>query len=62
MLLAKNKNMAFTREQLLNQVWGSGYLGETRTGGMSTSASFGKKLELFDVIKTIPKIGYRLED
>ena len=29
---------------------------------MSISVSFRKKLELFDVIKTIPKIGYRLED
>ena len=30
-LLAKNKNVAFTREQMLNEVWGSNYLGETRT-------------------------------
>ena len=30
-MLAKNKNVAFSRDQLLNQVWGSDYLGETRT-------------------------------
>ena len=60
-LLAKNKNMAFTREQLLNQVWGSDYLGETRTVDVHIG-QLRKKLELFDVIKTIPKIGYRLED
>lgn len=60
-LLAKNKNMAFTREQLLNQVWGSDYLGETRTVDVHIG-QLRKKLDLFDVIKTIPKIGYRLED
>ena len=60
-LLAKNKNMAFTREQILNQVWGSDYLGETRTVDVHIG-QLRKKLELFDVIKTIPKIGYRLED
>ena len=60
-LTAKNKNMAFTREQLLNQVWGSDYLGETRTVDVHIG-QLRKKLELFDVIKTIPKIGYRLED
>jgi len=60
-LLAKNKNVAFTRDQLLNQVWGSDYLGETRTIDVHIG-QIRKKLDLSDVIKTIPKIGYRLED
>lgn len=60
-LLAKNKNVAFTREQLLNQVWGSDYLGETRTIDVHIG-QLRKKLKLADVIKTIPKIGYRLEE
>ena len=60
-LLCKNKNVAFTREQLLNQVWGSDYLGETRTIDVHIG-QLRKKLQLSDVIKTIPKIGYRLED
>lgn len=60
-LLAKNKNVAFTREQLLNQVWGSDYLGETRTIDVHIG-QLRKKLDLADVIKTIPKIGYRLEE
>ncbi len=29
--LAKNKNKVFTREQLLNQIWGVDYYGDTRT-------------------------------
>lgn len=60
-LLAKNKNRAFTRDQLLNQVWGNDYLGESRTVGVHIG-QLRKKLGLADVIKTIPKIGYRLED
>lgn len=60
-LLAKNKNMAFSREQLLSQVWGTDYLGETRTVDVHIG-QLRKKLDLFDIIKTIPKIGYRLED
>ena len=58
-LLAKNKNVAFTREQMLNEVWGSNYLGETRTIDVHIG-QLRRKLDLSDVIKTIPKIGYRL--
>lgn len=60
-LLAKNKNVAFTREQMLNEVWGSNYLGETRTIDVHIG-QLRRKLYLSDVIKTIPKIGYRLEE
>ena len=60
-LLAKNKNVAFTREQLLNELWGSNYLGETRTIDVHIG-QLRKKLNLAGVIKTIPKIGYRLEE
>lgn len=60
-LLAKNKNVAFTREQMLNEVWGSNYLGETRTIDVHIG-QLRRKLDLSDVINTIPKIGYRLEE
>lgn len=60
-LLAKNKNVAFTREQMLNEVWGSNYLGETRTIDVHIG-QLRRKLDLSDVTKTIPKIGYRLEE
>ena len=60
-LLAKNKNVAFTREQMLNEVWGSNYLGETWTIDVHIG-QLRRKLDLSDVIKTIPKIGYRLEE
>ena len=61
LLLVKNKNVAFTREQLLLQVWGSDYMGETRTVDVHVG-QLRKKLGLTDQIKTIPKLGYRLED
>lgn len=60
-LLAANKNVAFSREQLLNQVWGSDYMGETRTVDVHIGR-LRKKLDFFEVIRTIPKTGYRLED
>ena len=60
-LLAGNKNVAFSREQLLSQVWGSDYMGETRTVDVHIGR-LRKKLDFFDEIRTIPKTGYRLED
>jgi DNA-binding response OmpR family regulator len=61
LVLMKNKNIALTREQFLDSVWGADYYGETRTVDMHIK-SLRKKLHLQDYIKTIYKIGYRLED
>lgn len=61
LVLMKNKNIALTREQFLDRVWGAEYYGETRTVDMHIKA-LRKKLKLYDYIKTIYKIGYRLED
>ncbi|MFF2014612.1 response regulator transcription factor [Paenibacillus sp. NPDC058177] len=60
-VLLKNKNIALTREQFLDKVWGGDYYGETRTVDMHIK-SLRKKLNLQEQIKTIYKIGYRLED
>ncbi|OAB40613.1 DNA-binding response regulator [Paenibacillus macquariensis subsp. defensor] len=60
-VLLKNKNIALSREQLIDKVWGGDYYGETRTVDMHIK-SLRKKLQLQDHIKTIYKIGYRLED
>ncbi|MCQ6559779.1 response regulator transcription factor [Paenibacillus mendelii] len=60
-VLLKNKNIALTREQFLDKVWGGEYYGETRTVDMHIK-SLRKKLNLQDSIRTIYKIGYRLED
>ena len=60
-ILAKNKNIAISRNDLLSLVWGVNYLGETRTVDVHIG-QLRKKLDLHDVIRTIPKIGYRLEE
>ena len=58
LLLARNKNMALTRERLLSEVWGALYDGGTRTVDVHI-AKLRKKTGLN--IVSVPKIGYRLE-
>ena len=60
-MLVKHKNTTLSRDQLLSEVWGYDYIGETRTVDMKISV-LRKKLDMDDVIRTIPKLGYRLED
>ena len=60
-MLAKNKNIALSRERLLHGVWGVDYIGESRTVDVHIG-QLRKKLEIADNIKTISKLGYRLED
>ena len=61
MLLVKYKNIALGREQLLRMLWGVEFEGETRTIDVHIGR-IRKKLGFQDVIKTVPRIGYRLED
>ena len=60
-VLARNKNIAISREDLLRRVWGVDYVGETRTVDVHIG-QLRKKLSLGGQIKTVSKIGYRLED
>ena len=60
LMLLRNKNKAVSRTQLLAALWGVEFEGETRT----VDAHVGrirKKLGFSEVIKTVPRIGYRLE-
>lgn len=59
-VLAKNRNTAISREALISLVWGENYLGETRTVDVHIG-QLRKKLGLHNLIKTVPKVGYRLE-
>lgn len=61
LMLVKNKNMALSREYLLEKIWGYEYMGETRTIDTHIQ-KIRKKLELTHNIKTVYKIGYRLEE
>lgn len=60
-VLARNKNIAISREELLRRVWGVDYMGETRTVDVHIG-QLRKKLSLSGHIKTISKLGYRFEE
>lgn len=60
-VLARNKNIAISREKLLRMVWGLDFEGETRTVDVHIG-QLRKKLDLGDAIKTVSKVGYRLEE
>lgn len=58
--LIDHKGNVLTREQLLSQIWGYDYEGNTRTVDMHVQR-LRTKLAL-DTIKTVYKVGYRLEE
>lgn len=58
--LARNKNVALSRARLYETVWQEEYTGETRTLD-SHIQRLRKKLDWNDRIKTVFRIGYRLE-
>jgi len=55
-----NRNLALSRDKLLKLAWGFDYLGDTRTVDVHIQ-KLRKKLGLADRLKTIYKLGYRLE-
>ena len=59
-VLVKNKNLALSREKLLENAWGYEYFGDTRTVDIHIQR-LRKKLNWEDVIVTVYKYGYRLE-
>jgi len=59
--LIKNRNIALSRDKLLEIAWGYDYGGDTRTVDVHIH-SIRKKLGWEQKIKTVYKLGYRLED
>lgn len=55
-----NRNIALSRERLLELIWGYDYEGDTRTIDVHIQ-KLRKKLGWEDMIKTVYKLGYRLE-
>ena len=58
--LIKNRNIALSRDKLLEIAWGYDFGGDTRTVDVHIH-SIRKKLGWESVIKTVYKLGYRLE-
>jgi two-component system alkaline phosphatase synthesis response regulator PhoP len=56
-----NLGRVFTREQLLQSIWGSDYVGETRTVDVHIGTLRAKLGECGDYIETVRGVGYRME-
>ncbi len=59
-VLVNNRNIALSRDKLLELAWGYDYIGDTRTVDVHIQ-KLRKKLNLESRIKTVYKMGYRLE-
>lgn len=58
----RHPGRVFSREQLLQQVWGSDYLGESRTVDMHIKNLRHKLGEAGKMIETVIGVGYRMEE
>lgn len=56
------KNIVLTREIILNRIWGSDYLGGSRTVDMHIKSLRQKLGDAGRVIKTVRNVGYKLEE
>lgn len=61
-LFMKNPGMVFSRDKLMNEVWGMDYIGETRTVDMHIKTLRQKLGKAGAQIKTVIGVGYKLED
>ena len=60
-LFMDNPGKVFTREQILRQVWGLDYTGETRTVDVHIGTMRSKLGACGDYIETVRGVGYRME-
>lgn len=60
-LFMAHPGTAFTREQLMERVWGTDYCGETRTVDMHIRTLRQKLGKYGEMIETVRGVGYRLE-
>lgn len=60
-LFLSNPGTAFTRDRLMEEVWGTDYCGETRTVDMHIRTLRQKLGRFGETIKTVRGVGYRME-
>ena len=60
-LFLSHPGLAFTRDQLFNEVWGMDYCGDTRTVDMHIRTLRQKLKDYGELIETVRNVGYRLE-
>lgn len=61
LLLLRNRNITLFRERIYEDIWGTEYPIESRTLDLHIQR-LRKKLGMEDILKTVFKVGYRLED
>ena len=61
-LFLTSPGQVFSREQLLEQVWGTDYIGESRTVDVHIATLRTKLGSCGDYIRTVRGVGYRLEE
>lgn len=61
LLLLRNRNITLFRERIYEEIWGTEYPVESRTLDLHIQR-LRKKLGLENTLKTVFKVGYRLED
>ena len=59
--LEENKNVALSREQLLNKVWGYDFYGDNRTVDTHIKMLRNSMMEYRNLLKTIRGMGYKFE-
>ena len=60
-LFMENPGLVFTRDQLLTRIWGTEFLGETRTVDVHIGTLRTKLLSAGDYIQTVRGVGYKME-
>ena len=60
-LFLQHPGMAFTRDQLMEKVWGTDYYGETRTVDVHIGTLRTKLGAAGDILQTVRGVGYKLE-
>lgn len=58
----KNPGIVFSRDKLMNEIWGEDYVGESRTVDMHIKTLRQKLGEAAGQIKTVIGVGYRMEE
>lgn len=61
-LFLENPGRAFSRDQLLGRIWGTDYLGETRTVDVHIGTLRTKLGACGDYVRTVRGVGYRMEE
>ena len=61
-LFLSNPGRVFTREQLLERIWGTDYIGESRTVDVHIGTLRTKLGTCGDYIRTVRAVGYRMEE